>query len=539
MAELRIPIIVENKGKKAFKDVDNSIKSLTGNFKKLAGAAGIGLSTAAIINFGKQGVLAFAENEKSARRLAGVVKNLGLELETPTIEATLDRISAKYGYQGEVLRESYQKLISATGSLEKSQELLNLSLDVAAGSGQELLTVNQDLANAFVGNTRGLRKYNLGLSQAQLKTLKYEDAVALLAKTFKGAGQGELDTFSGQMRVLTEAADNAQEIIGGGLIDALMILSGDTTVEDLAKSMAELATNTSTALTQLSSFGKGVIDIFGGVATAIEKFILATDPFVDLIVEGDPSGFMAKPRPRARRFFEGGQDSVEEAKRNKARALAEAEALKNAKARAALEKKAAMDARKKAALEKAARTLELERINLTAGLKGKISESDRLSLQLQLALLDKNETLATKLAADLETAVKNNNKLAAALLATPEAPNPYRNWTPPEFSKPLPEGFTPPKYPTPSPNPQGPKAYEPPNISNVPSDSFTQYGPQGGLMAGVIAGVNPQPVINVVVEVAGEEVAAVITQQQTNQSLSGSFVNVNRLGRFANVPVAI
>jgi hypothetical protein len=54
-------------------------------------------------------------------------------------------------------------------------------------------------------------------------------------------------------------------------------------------------------------------------------------------------------------------------------------------------------------------------------------------------------------------------------------------------------------------------------------------------MAGVIAGVNPQPVINVVVEVAGEEVAAVITQQQTNQSLSGSFVNVNRLGRFAQL----
>jgi hypothetical protein len=541
MAELRIPIIVENKGKKAFKEVDNSVKSLTGNFKKLAGAAGIGLSTAAIINFGKQGILAFAENEKSARRLAGVVKNLGLELETPTIEATLDRISAKYGYQGEVLRDSYQKLITATGSLEKSQELLNLSLDVAAGSGQELLTVNQDLANAFVGNTRGLRKYNLGLSQAQLKTLKYEDAVALLAKTFAGAGQGELETFSGQMRILTEAADNAQEIIGGGLIDALMILSGDTTVEELAKSMAELATNTSTALTQLSSFGKGVIDIFGGVATAIEKFILATDPFVDLIVEGDPSGFMNRPRPTARRFFEGGQDSVQEAKRNKARALAEADALKAAKARAALEKKAQMDARKKAALEKAARTLELERINLTAGLKGKISETDRLSLQLQLALLDKNDTAATRLSAELDAAVKRQNSLNASLLATPEAPNPYRNWKVPEMGPlgGLPAGVIAGVNPSqvfPEPAPVVPPTF---NVPSSAADSLTQYGPLGGLAAGVVAGVNPQPVINVVVEVAGEEVAAVITQQQTNQSLSGSFVNVNRLGRFANVPVAI
>jgi hypothetical protein len=46
----------------------------------------------------------------------------------------------------------------------------------------------------------------------------------------------------------------------------------------------------------------------------------------------------------------------------------------------------------------------------------------------------------------------------------------------------------------------------------------------------------PAPVVNVEVKVAGEDVAAIITQQQTNQSLSGSFVSVNRLGRFATVP---
>jgi len=520
MAELRATIIGEFKGKKAFKDADSSVKGLTKSFKSLAGAAGIGLSTAAIINFGKQGVLAFAENEKSARRLAGVVKNLGLELETPTIEATLDRISAKYGYQGEVLRESYQKLITATGSLEKSQELLNLSLDVAAGSGQELLTVNQDLANLFVGNTKGLRKYNLGLSQAQLKTIKYEDAVALLAKTFKGAGQGELNTFSGEMRVLTEAADNAQEIIGGGLIDALMILSGDTTVEELAKSMSELATNTSTALTQLSLFGKGVINIFGGIASGVEDFILATDPFIALITEGDPTGFMDQPRPRARRFFSGGQDSIAEAKRTKARAIAEAEALRLAKERANLEKKALLEAKKRAALEKASKTLEILRIGATAALKGKISETDRLSLELQLALLDKNETLAIKLSGELEAAVKRNNELRAALLATPLAPNPYANWYPPILA-PLSTGAL-----ALGGAPVGGGGVMP--DFNVPENSYSQVGPMGGLGAGVIAGVNPN--INITVNLDGDVVAGAITELQQNDSLSGTFSSINRSG---------
>ena len=520
MAEkgVRVRIISESVGK-GFKDAQSSLK-------KLAGAAGIGLSTAAMINFGKESVKAFAENEKSAKRLAGVVRNLGLELETPTIEASLDRISAKYGYQGEVLREAYQKLITATGSLEKSQELLNLSLDIAAGSGQDLVTVNQDLANLFIGNTKGLKKYNLGLSNAQLKTVKFEDAVALLSKTFKNASEDELDTYSGQMRVLGEAAGNAQEIIGGGLIDALMILAGDTTVEDLASTMADLATNTADALTNLGKFGRGVVDTFAPIATALEKFILATDPFVDLIVEGDPSGFMSKPKARARRFFTGGQDSVEEAKRAKARAVAEAEALKRAKERANLEKKAAIEAKKKAAFEKAARTLELERINIAAALKGKLSETDKLSLNLQLALLDKNDQLAATLAAKLEAAVKANVQLQKDLLATPEAPNPYRNWLPPEFGKPLPEGFTPPKYPEPAPNPQGPKAYVPPMVPDFPSDSFKQYGPQGGLGAGVVAGVNPQ--INVTVELDGQTIGGAIRDSSINDSLSGSFNTVSR-----------
>lgn len=535
---LLVQIAAEFVGKKQFKDADKAVKGLQSSVKKLAGAAGIGLSTAAVINFGKQSIKAFAENEKSAARLAGVVKNLGLAMETPIIEASLDRISAKYGYQGEVLREAYQKLITATGSLEKSQELLNLSLDVAAGSGQDLLTVNQDLANAFVGNTRGLRKYNLGLTQAQLKTLKYEDAVALLAKTFKGAGQDELNTFSGEMRVLTEAAGNAQEIIGKGLIDALMILSGDTTVAELAETMNELATNTATALTNLGKFGRGVVDTFGPIATALEKFILATDPFVDLIVEGDPSGFMDRPRPRARRFFTGGQDSILEAQRAKARAIAEAEALKRARERAALEKKGAMEARKRAALEKAARTLELERINLTAGLKGKISEADRLSLQLQLALLDKNDSLATELAKKLDEAVKRNNELAAALRNTPKAPNPYEDWKIPAELL----AYT-----------AASLGVSPEIVMNRPSEIPTQVTDASqelldALLAAEDARFKAESAKaaaesgNVYVKITmpdGTDMTGAAKAELTNQSLSGSFIGVNRLGRFANTPVAL
>jgi hypothetical protein len=341
------------------------------------------------------------------------------------------------------------------------------------------------------------------------------------------------------MRVLTEAADNAQEIIGGGLVDALMILSGDTTVAELADTMADLATNTATALTNLGKFGRGVIDTFGPIATVLEKFIRVSQPFADLIIEGDPSGFMDRPRPRARRFFAGGQDSILEAKRAKERAIADAEATKNARARAALDKKAAADAKKRAALEKAARTLELERINLTAGLKGKISEADRLSLQLQLALLDKNDALATKLAADLEAAVKRNNQLAADLRNTPKAPNPYEDWK-------IPADLL--AYTAAS------LGVSPETVINAPQSIPEQTtDATQELLEALRAAAEAQAKADaakaaaegagdVYVKVTlpdGTDVSNQAKTELTNQSLSGSFINVNRLGRFANVPQAI
>ena len=95
---------------------------IAGFAKKAAGALGLAFSTQAVIKFGKDSVKAFAENEKSAKRLAGVVKNLGQAFETPFIEQNLDQISAKYGYQGDVLREADQKVLTATGSVTKSNE---------------------------------------------------------------------------------------------------------------------------------------------------------------------------------------------------------------------------------------------------------------------------------------------------------------------------------------------------------------------------------------------------------------------------------
>jgi hypothetical protein len=482
---------------KGFKQAETASQKLGKSVKKLGLTFAAAFSAQKLAQYGKNAVKAFAENEKSARRLEIVVKNLGLAFELPGIEASLDKVSAKFGYEGEVLREAFQKLITTTGSAKKSQDLLNLSLDIAAGSGVALLTVNQDLAAAYVGQTRGLRKYNLGLTQSELKTLDFDTAVSKLSANFKGAGTAELETYSGKMRVLQEASDNAQEIIGGRLVDSLALLAGEgNSIQPLADSMQDLGTYTGDAifgLAKLIEKMKGIPGL-GGFMKGYREYLRYSGlvGVVDLLAA---EGAAARPGMGGYPSSALGPGYVDP--NDAARKRAEALALKRARELAALQKKTLDTQKKQNALTKASKTLDLDRIGITAALKGQISETDRISLNLQLALLDKNESQALKLSAELTEATKRQNDLKAALLTTPEAPNPYRNWIPPVF--------------------------------NVPTGGMgsTMAGDYLGLGA-IGAGGTANTIMNVQVILDGEVVGGAVTNAQVNQSLSGTFSDVSR-----------
>jgi len=505
MAELRIPIIVENKGKKALGDVDKGVKGLSKSFKKLAGAAGIGLSTAAVINFGKQAAKAFIADQKAASQLAVAVKNLGLAFETPRIEEFISQLSKASGVTDDQLRPSMQKLLQTTGSVAKSTELLTQALDISRGSGVDFETVVNDLSMAYVGQTRGLKKYSLGLSQAELKTMSFADVQEKLSKQFTGANAAYLETYAGKLGILSTAAGEATEIIGKGLVDSLSLLAGEgNSIQPLADSMQEFATYISDSI-----YGIAVLidklKTLPGMTGAVDK-----SDFLGLFLSGavsrlgkTPAGMGGYPSSALGGTFIDPNDA--------ARKAAEAAAAKRAKELAALQKKTLDTQKKSLALQKASKALNLDRIGIEAALKGKISETDRISLELQKAILDGNAVMAEKLAKDLEAAVKRNNELRAALLATPEAPNPYRNWMPPNMGGAL--GLE---------DLRG-------RSSAVPSFNVPDMGVGGALGLEDLRGRSAAvPQINIVVELDGQTVGGAIRDGQINDSLSGSFNQVNR-----------
>ena len=529
---IRIATIFDSKG---LKQAGKEVKGLQGAVKKLAGAAGIGLSTAAVINFGKNAAKAFIADEKAASQLAQAVKNLGLSFEVPRIEAFIESLSKASGVTDDVLRPAMQKLLQTTGSVTKSQELLTQALDISRGSGIDYGTVVDDLTKAYTGQTRGLVKYKLGVTQAELKTMSFADVQEKLGKQFSGANAAYLETYAGKMGILSNAAGEATEIIGKGLVESLSILAGEgNTVQPLADSMLELATYIS--------------DVITGMATLIAKFkelpgmdFYLKNIFPQLLkLNSIKSGLDALQqlapdtnKKSAGRMFAGGSGgagfNIEE---ERTRRRIEAEAAKRAKELAAMQKKTLDTQKKSLALQKASKTLNLDAIGIEAALKGKISETDRISLLLQKAILEGNASLATKLSDQLNETVKRQNELAALLLATPKAPNPFEAWKIPDdilnwsavslgVSKEM-------------------LIKDPSSIPTPETDALRELLDawiDGEKASKAEAKAQAQAEAIVKVYIDGEELTSSITKTQTNQSLSGSFNQVNRSSRFDQIAV--
>ena len=385
---IRIATILDASGiNKAGKSVDGFDKKL----KTLGRTLGVTLSAAAITAFGKKAAQAFITDQKEAMRLTQVVKNLGLELSSPAITQYIDNLSRASGVTDSQLRPAFQALLTTTGSLTASQEALRQAIDVSVGSGVALETVAQDLASAYVGQTRGLRKYNLGLSQAQLKTASFEEVTARLNKQFSGANAAFLDTYAGKLQVLSTTAGEAQEKIGAAIIDLTMALSGTGSVDELVTKIDRM-TDRFVGLMDRFTEGVAIIKAMLGAKTWTGMFKAAQ--------EAQVAEFNRRLKRDYMKAWEGTNVPMSPQSLAQQKA-AEAAARKRAQELAKITVKNTAELKKQNALKKAGTVFDLEQIQLIAALKGKLSDEDRKRIEAQLALLNNNDALATKLTREI------------------------------------------------------------------------------------------------------------------------------------------
>jgi hypothetical protein len=393
---------------KGFKQAETALGKLSGSAKKLAGSLGLAFGAAQVVAFGKKSVKAFADSELEATRLRVAVTNLGLAFAAPEIDRYIDKIELATGVNRDQLQPALLTLLQTTGSLTKSQELLNLALDVSAATGADASSVAEKLSQAYLGNTKGLKSLNLGLTTAELNSADFETIQKRITALFGGQGEAAANSYTGQINKLAIASEQASEIIGGGLVDSLLILSGNTDVSALADDMLTAAYNTAEFTKSVVGLAAAINAPIRGLTDIVTKFIIATDPFVDLIIEGDPSGFFnKKPQSGAnapRAAFNGKPFYADAQKNADALAKAESDAKKRAaellaikRKQQALEAKSLKDKRIAAAIDKA---------NIALNKGSEIFDLDKI--QVAAALTNQAEQLGKATSATQQLAIVND-----------------------------------------------------------------------------------------------------------------------------------
>ena len=394
--DLSVKIGASFVGKAAFRQAEKSITKLG---KQVAGLAlGGGL-----LNFGRSTIQAFYESEKSAKSLYTTLNNLGLAFRKDDINKYIDSLSRATGIVDETLNPAMQQLLLTTRNVEKSQKILGVALDISATTGDSLGNVVDSLSKAYQGNTKGLAAMKLGITKTQLAANNFDDILKYLSVTFDGQASVAAQGFTGNMDKLKVSIDQIKESIGKGLIEGI---NADGNIDKNTESLANL--------------GKVLEKVAYGIAflSTVGKTNLFSKDFWRGLV-GDPT---------AKRFTgtsdgsdRGGASKIADAKMAaKQKAAADAQ-LKATKALT----KAQTDQLK---LKKAGTMFDTEQANILIALQGKITENEKLRLQLQLALLQGNTAEADRLSNELLISQAQTTGLATFIANLPKALNPFADY---------------------------------------------------------------------------------------------------------------
>jgi hypothetical protein len=406
MPNLIVSAVAEWNGK-ALSKGSNQIKGFEKTVKGLARTLGVTFSAAALLSYSKKAVAAYGEQIAETKRLDTALRNLGFSFATAEAEGYIDAVEKATGVNRDVLQPSFIQLAQVTRSTTIAQSMLNTALDISAGTGMDLVGATKILSQAYVGNLKGLRQLNLGLTQAELSSKSYLEIEKLIALQYAGQSKNAADSYAGAVSRLKIAAEQASEQIGQSLVAALGTSSGGMDklidkVDNAADSISGLITNTAYLSKELGNLfssipGAGVLEDAGrALKNYLGRFSIgALRRNVDIVL-GRQGGFpQGVPR------------DLQNLRANTEKSKMDKEALKRQKELIALQKKAQLAEKNKLALSKAAAVFDTNRISIAAALKATYDKETKLRLEALQAIEEDNGDLALKKISELAALQKN------------------------------------------------------------------------------------------------------------------------------------
>ena len=173
-----------------------------------------------LADFGGDAVKAFMEDDKAAQLLATSLRNTtgATDAQIASVEDFITKTSIAAAVADDELRPAFDKLVRGTGDVTEAQDLMNLALDISAGTGKDLGAVSDALSKAFNGQLGPLKKLDPALAGLIENGATTDEVFAALGDTFKGAASTSANTASGKMKSFGIQMGEFKESVGAAVM---------------------------------------------------------------------------------------------------------------------------------------------------------------------------------------------------------------------------------------------------------------------------------------------------------------------------------
>ena len=249
---------------------------IVGKFSKAASGAMLGLGVAAAgaaVAIGVEGVKAAIADQKEQVTLAKTLQNTtkATDKQVAAVEDYIEKTMFATGVTDTKLRKSFDRLVRSTGSVTKAQKIQTVALDVAAGTGKDVVSVSEAIAKAYDGNYGALKRLGVPLDDSIVKTKNFDGALGALSKTFEGQADAAANTFEGRMLRLQTRMDEAKESIGAVLLEGMEPLFDFMDSPEGKKMMDDFVVVFADSMKVVAKVLPGIVKEMGKLVTNVSK----------------------------------------------------------------------------------------------------------------------------------------------------------------------------------------------------------------------------------------------------------------------------
>jgi hypothetical protein len=217
---IRIPIQLVDQMSAGLRDIEGKLGGFGRALSSIGSMIGASFSARAVIEFGKQLFISFAESERAVAKFEAALRAAGTAADVSTEAITkLASETQSYTTFNDEATLSAAAMLESLAALnqEELEKAIPITQDFAAAMGMDLESAATLVAKALEGNAAMLSRYGIKIDEAKMKIDPFNAVMDALNQKFHGMAQALGETTLGKLEILKNQFDDLKEK-GGALI---------------------------------------------------------------------------------------------------------------------------------------------------------------------------------------------------------------------------------------------------------------------------------------------------------------------------------